>query len=886
MTSDEIREAFLSYFESKDHLRVASSSLIPVGDPTMLLTIAGMVQFKPYFAGQATPLSKRLTSSQKSFRTPDIEEVGDATHMTLFEMLGNFSIGDYFKREAIAFALELVTGGLGLPAERFDATVHHTDDEAFELWRQAGVPTSRIHRFGDEDNWWGPPIHGNEGPCGPCSELHYDRGSHRGCGRADCGPNCGNRTEAGGGACDRYVELWNLVFMQFYHHPDGSRDPLPAPGIDTGMGFERLVTVMQDADTPYDTDLFQPMIRKAEELSGKRYGADAEADYAMRVVAEHGRSASFLIADGVVPANEGRGYVLRRVLRRAIRHGRRIGLDDPFLDEIAAATIDKMGHVYPELRNHRDFVLTTMRLEEERFRQTFQNGYQVLMESLQGVSELPGEVVFQLWDTHGFPVEMTQEIASERGVTVDMDAFDREMEAQRERARAGAQFGEDMVKIRLYEGLGVGATRFLGYDALTASSVVVGLVSDGAAVSEVSEGQEAEVVLVETPFYAEGGGQVGDTGDLVGPNGKISVHDTQMAIPGIIFHFGAVVEGAIAVGDAVDAYVDPIRREDTARNHSATHMLHAALRAVLGAHVRQAGSLVAPDRLRFDFSHVQPMTDDELWQVQLLVNEKIRQNARVLRDEDSYSSAIDRGALAFFGDKYGDRVRLIEIANGDSFSFEVCGGTHVRLTGEVGAVYILGESSIGAGMRRLEAVSGRAAEKLVWDRFGQQDRLARRLQTGLPEVEARVQGLLDEIDQLRRERESLERRIHLQEAETLLSSKQQVAGVTVLAVQASASDADSLREVGDWLRDKLGSGVVVLGSVLNGRPMLVVMVTQDLVARGFDASVIAKGAAKAIQGGGGGRPDVAQAGGRLADKLEEALGLVPALVREAGNAAP
>ena len=886
MTSDEIREAFLSYFESKDHLRVASSSLIPVGDPTMLLTIAGMVQFKPYFAGQATPPSKRLTSSQKSFRTPDIEEVGDATHMTLFEMLGNFSIGDYFKREAIAFALELVTGRLGLPAERFDATVHHTDDEAFELWRQAGVPTSRIHRFGDEDNWWGPPIHGNEGPCGPCSELHYDRGSHRGCGRTDCGPNCGNRTEAGGGACDRYVELWNLVFMQFYHHPDGSRDPLPAPVIDTGMGFERLVTVMQDADTPYETDLFQPMIRKAEELSGKRYGADAEADYAMRVVAEHGRSASFLIADGVVPANEGRGYVLRRVLRRAIRHGRRIGLDDPFLDEIASATIDKMGHVYPELRNHRDFVLTTMRLEEERFRQTFQNGYQVLMESLQGISELPGEVVFQLWDTHGFPVEMTQEIASERGVTVDMDAFDREMEAQRERARAGAQFGEDMAKIRLYEGLGVGATRFLGYDALTASSVVVGLVSDGAAVSEVSEGQEAEVVLVETPFYAEGGGQVGDTGDLVGPNGKISVHDTQMAVPDIIFHFGAVVEGAIAVGDAVDAYVDPIRREDTARNHSATHMLHAALRAVLGAHVRQAGSLVAPDRLRFDFSHVQPMTDDELWQVQLLVNEKIRQNARVLRDEDSYSSAIDRGALAFFGDKYGDRVRLIEIANGDSFSFEVCGGTHVRLTGEVGAVYILGESSIGAGMRRLEAVSGRAAEKLVWDRFGQQDRLARRLQTGLPEVEARVQGLLDEIDQLRRERESLERRIHLQEAETLLSSKQQVAGVTVLAVQASASDADSLREVGDWLRDKLGSGVVVLGSVLNGRPMLVVMVTQDLVARGFDASVIAKGAAKAIQGGGGGRPDVAQAGGRLADKLEEALGLVPALVREAGNAAP
>ena len=605
----------------------------------------------------------------------------------------------------------------------------------------------------------------------------------------------------------------------------------------------------------------------------------------MRVIVEHGRSASFLIADGVVPSNEGRGYVLRRVLRRAIRHGRRIGLDDPFLGEVAGGDDRQDGEtIYPELRNHRDFVLTTLRLEEERFQQTFQNGYRALMEALEGASELSGEVVFRLWDTHGFPVEMTEEIALERGVSVDMEAFDREMEAQRERARAGAQFGEDVAKIRLYESLGVGATRFLGYDTLTASSIVVGIISDGAIASEVSEGQEAEVVLVETPFYAEGGGQVGDAGDLVGPNGKISVRDTQMAIPDVIFHFGAVVEGSIALGDVVDAHVDPIRREDTARNHSATHMLHAALRLVLGAHVRQAGSLVAPDRLRFDFSHVQPMTEEELWQVQLLVNEKIRQNARVQSDEDTYASAISRGALAFFGDRYGDRVRLIEIANGESFSFEVCGGTHVGRTGELGTVYILGESSIGAGMRRLEAVSGRAAEKLVWDRFGQQDKLARTLQTTLPDMEARVQGLLDDVDGLRREKELLERRIHLQEAEALLSSKQEVAGVTVLSTRASASDSDSLREVGDWLRDKLGSGVVALGSVLDGRPMLVVMVTQDLVARGFDASVIARGAAKAIQGGGGGRPDVAQAGGRLADKLDEALELVAGLVEETGDA--
>ena len=884
MTSDEIREAFLSYFESKGHLRLASSSLIPVGDPTMLLTIAGMVQFKPYFAGQATPPNKRLTTAQKSFRTPDIEEVGDATHLTLFEMLGNFSIGDYFKKEAIEFALEFVTSGLGLLQERFAATIHDTDDEAFDLWQQAGVPESRIYRFGDEDNWWGPPIHGVEGPCGPCSELHYDLGSDRGCRSPNCGPNCSNTTGEDGVSCDRYVELWNLVFMQFYLNPDGSRDPLPATGIDTGMGFERAVMVIQGTDSPYETDLFQPVIQKVEELSGKKYGTDRETDYAMRVVAEHGRSSTFLIADGVVPGNEGRAYVLRRVIRRAIRQGRRLGLESSFLGEIAAATIDKMGHVYPELRNHRDFILTTLGLEEDRFQQAFQNGYAVLSDALEGTDTLGGEVVFRLWDTYGFPVEVTQEVARERGVEVDLEGFEREMDAQRERARASAHFGGDLAKIRVYEGLGVGATRFLGYEQIVASSVVVGLVSDGEAVSEVTEGQDVEVVLVETPFYAEGGGQVGDAGDVAGPNGKVAVHDTQMVMPGVIAHFGQVAQGAIATGDTVETHVDPTKREDTARNHTATHLLHAALRQVLGPHVRQAGSLVAPDRLRFDFSHVQQMTEEEIWQVQLLVNEKIRQNATVHKDEDSYASAIDRGALAFFGDKYDETVRLVEIANGATFSFEVCGGTHVERTGEVGAVYILGESSIGAGMRRIEAISGRAAERLVWERFNRDDRLARKLQTTAPELETRVETVLDELDRLRGEKESLERKMSLQAAEGLLKSAQVVDGVTVLVARSSASSTDSLREIGDWLRDKLGSGVVVLGSVIEERPVLVAMVTPDLVGEGMDAREIARGAAKAIQGGGGGRPDVAQAGGRLPEKLDEALSLVPDLVRKKGTA--
>ena len=880
MTGDEIREAFLAYFESKGHLRMASSSLIPVGDPTLLLTTAGMVQFKPYFSGEATPPHRRLTTSQKSFRTVDIDEVGDSTHLTLFEMLGNFSIGDYFKEDAIAFGLEFVTEGLGLPQDRFYVSIYLDDDESFDLWRAAGVPGDRIYRFGDEDNWWGPA--GLEGPCGPCSELHYDFGPERGCLRPDCGPNCANPMNEAGDVCNRFVELWNLVFMQFYHHLDGTRTPLPAPSVDTGLGLERAAMVLQDVPTFYETDLFTPLVRRVEELSGRSYGVDAETGCAMRVVAEHGRSATFLIADGVVPGNEGRGYVLRRVVRRAIRHARRLGLEGSFMGGIAEVAIDLMGGSYPELRNHREFILTVLGLEEERFQHSFQNGYAMLVDVLEDSQRLPGDVVFRLWDTHGFPVEMTQEIAAERGVEVDIDGFEREMAAQRERARSTARFGGDRAKIRVYESLGVGATRFLGYETVTARSIVVGLVSGDEAVGEVGGDAEAEVVLVETPFYAEGGGQVGDSGELIGPNGRIEVTDTQMVMPDVIAHSGRLVEGAVALGDTVDAFVDPVKREDAARNHTATHLLHAALRQVLGPHVRQAGSLVAPDRLRFDFSHVQAVTDEELWDVQYLVNEKVRQNASVLKDEDSYASAIQRGALAFFGDKYGDTVRLIEIANGATFSFEVCGGTHVGRTGEVGAVYILGESGIGAGMRRIEAISGRSAERMVWESMGRDARLIERLHTTVPELEERVEGLLGEIESLRRDREALERRMSLQAAEGLLDSREVVDGITVLAARTTASSAESLRETGDWLRDKLGTGVVVLGSVVGGRPLLVAMVTQDLVARGLDAAAIARGTARAIQGGGGGRPDVAQAGGKLPEKLDDALAMVAGLVREKG----
>ena len=891
-TSEKIRETFLGYFESKGHSRMASSSLIPVGDPTLLFTSAGMVQFKSYFTGEAEPPNRRLTTSQKCFRTPDIEEVGDATHNTLFEMLGNFSIGNYFKAEAVDFAIELMTEGYGFPLEKFAAAVHDTDDETRELWVARGIPRERVYSYGDDENWWGPA--GDEGPCGPCSELHYDYGEDLGCLKDDCIPNCKNVMD-NGDVCDRYVELWNLVFMQFYHHLDGSRTNLPAPSVDTGMGFERLLRILQNVDTCYETDLFLPIVAEVERISGRSYGEDHASTYGIRVVAEHGRSVTFLIADGVVPANEGRGYVLRRVIRRAIRYARRIGIEGNFLGQIADVTIEKMGEIYPELVNNRDFIKTVLRLEEDRFQQAFENGYSILSEALDELSQeqdsrvqgepcLPGDVVFRLWDTHGFPVEMTQEIAAENDVAIDMEGFEREMAAQREQSRAGAQFGEDRAKIRVYESLGVGGTAFLGYESLRTSTVVVGLIADDQVANEVSEGRDVEVVLLQTPFYAEGGGQIGDAGDISGDNGRIAVTDTQEVMPGLIVHFGKVAAGSVSLGETVDAHVDPIRREDTARNHTATHLLHAALRQVLGLHVRQAGSLVAPDRLRFDFTHVQPVTDDEMWQVQLLVNEKIRQNARILRDEDTYQEAIRRGALAFFGDRYDERVRLVEIANGDTFSFEVCGGTHVDRTGEVGAVYVLGESSIGAGMRRIEAISGRAAERMVWDRFKREERVAQTLQTSPAEVEERVQSLMAEIDSLQREHEAMERHLSLQAAEGLLTQAQEVDGVTVLSARAAAASADSLREVGDYLRDKLGSGVVVLGAVVNDRPMLVSMVTRDLIdERGLNASDIARGAARIVGGGGGGRPEVAQAGGRDASKLDDALAQVPDLVREAAS---
>ena len=867
-TSEEIRKAFLDFFQEKDHLLMPSSSLIPPpDDPTLLLTSAGMVQFKPYFMGERRPPKPRLTSVQKCFRVTDVDEVGDASHLTFFEMLGNFSIGDYFKEKAIEWAWEFVTERMKLPKERLWATIYLDDDEARDIWLKINVPEKRIRRFDKKENFWGPA--GNEGPCGPCSEIHYDFGGTCRQGKPDeqCGPNC---------ECGRFLELWNLVFMQFYQDADGTRTPLPNPNIDTGMGLERASLILQDVPSIYETDLFQPLVARVCQLSGKEYGKDAETDVAIRVVAEHARSAAFLIADSVAPDNQGRGYVLRRLIRRAIRFARKLGLetDKAVLPLVAEAVIQKMGAIYPNLAEGRDFVLRVLQEEEERFSQVYETGMRILEEMFESQRDglIAGEQAFLLYDTYGFPVEVTAEIAREHGMEVDMEGFQREMEAQRQRGRvAGERFGGGYDAQRLYQEMEVGQIEFLGYETTTAPSVITGLIVDGRPVNEVSQGQEVEVILRETPFYAEGGGQVGDTGIIEGAKGDIRVEDTQSPVTGVVVHRGRVVKGTVAKGDEIVATVDGDRRLDAARNHTATHLLHAALRAVLGSHVRQAGSLVAPDRLRFDFTHVSPLTPEETRKVEALVNERIRANVPVRKRETTFREAVSEGALAFFGDRYADEVRVVEIANGDRFSFEVCGGTHVRATGDIGYCRITGESSIGAGMRRLEAVTGHAAETMAMERDALLNRISRKLDASPQDIEARVASLLDEVSRLRREVAAKERASSRERTQELLEAAREVAGFKIASGRVDASSMQALREAGDWLRDKLGSGAVALGAVVNERPTLLIMATNDLVKRGLHAGNAVKQAATVMGGGGGGRPEMAQAGGRQPEKLEEAL---------------
>jgi len=877
MTGDELRKKYLIFFEQKGHLVIPSSSLIPHGDPTLLLTSAGMVQFKPYFTGEAVPPSPRLASCQKCFRTTDIGSVGNFKHLTFFEMLGNFSIGDYFKKEAIAWAWEFVLDWLKIPKEKLWITIFLDDDESFRYWQDVGVGAERIMRCGEEDNFWGPA--GETGPCGPCSEIHYDFGEQYSCG-PDCSPSCG---------CGRFLEIWNLVFTEYYQDVNKKRTPLPRKNIDTGMGLERTATVIQGKRSFYDTDLFAPIMQKVSQLMERKYGDNEKADRAMRIMAEHGRAVTFLIADGVLPSNEGRGYVLRRILRRAALFGRTLGLDKPFLGEVAKEVVARMGHVYPELVTRRDPVLKVIGAEEARFGETLSTGLNLLNQIMEQAGakadkKISGEEIFKLYDTYGFPAELTAEMAADNDLVVDLEGFEVEMEQQRERARAAHQFisPESILSKEAFGKLkAIKSTEFVGYKRIWCKAKVLLLMVGDESTESASEGQDVEVILDKTPFYAEMGGQVADTGEIVGKQGKIAVSDTVWANGEIIVHRGKVVVGAVFLGEKVTAQVDRSRRLDIARNHTATHLLHAALRQVLGSQVHQAGSLVAPERFRFDFTCEAPVLKEELSQIQRIVNENIRHNLSVTKKEMPHSQAVAEGAIALFGEKYGDVVRTVKVGSSKSHvSFEVCGGTHVDRTGDIGFFQIVSEGSIGSGMRRIEAVTGREAEKLIEERASMLDKVAHQLQVPAADVEGKLSSILEELNVERKRAVALERQLSKETAESLLDKSETVKGVSVLAAQASVSNMDALRHMGDVLREKMGSGVVVLAAVWDDKPNFLAMVTPDLVAKGLNAGDIVKKVAQATGGSGGGRPQLGQGGGKDKDKLEQALKLVARLVEE------
>ena len=861
MTSNEIRTLYLEFFRERGHTILPSSSLVPHGDPTLLLTTAGMVQIKPYFLGVQKPPNVRLVSCQKCFRTTDVDSVGDDTHLTFFEMLGNFSVGDYFKKEAIAWAWEFVTQYLHLEAERLWASVYLDDDEAFALWEQTGVPAEKIRRFGDKENFWGPA--GNSGPCGPCSELHYDLGAARGCGLPTCGPNC---------ECGRFVEIWNLVFTQYDQQPDGTRTLLPKPNIDTGMGLERVVAAVQAKPNVYETDLFTGLTAFVGNLAGRQYGESAEVTRAMRIVAEHGRGMTFLVADGVLPTNDGRGYVLRRILRRAALYGRRVGLKRPFLAEIASYVIEFMGDAYPELPQHRQLILEVIEAEERRFLATLEMGVGIVDDLVQravaqGRDMLAGDDVFRLYDTYGFPRELTAEVARERGLGIDIDGFESALEAQRQKGRSSHAFHTSSADAGL---AGVCATEFLGYGALSLDATVIGLRQAGKTLQSAVEGSEVDIVLDRSPFYGEMGGQVGDVGRITHADAEVEVRGAIRTGSDVIVHQGHVVRGRIAVGDSVFARVEEGRRWDVARNHTATHLLQAALRATFGPQVAQRGSYVEPERLRFDFSWMGSVEKERIEAVERWVNEIIREDLPVTTRVTSYAEATRAGAIALFDEKYGDDVRVINVGM-PPVSTELCGGTHVAATGQIGMFIIISEGSVGTGLRRIEAVTGRAAEELARSRARTIESIAGQLNATPVDVVERVAGALDEMEKLRRRVTALERQLSASTVEALAQQATTVAGVPAIVTRVDGLSVNALRELGDTLRDRLGDSIAVFATVENQRPMFLVMVSPGLTKRGVHAGEIAKRAAMVTGGGGGGKPTMAQAGGKDLALLDEAL---------------
>lgn len=907
LASSEIRQTFLDYFKRRKHTIVPSSSLIPAGDPTLLFTNAGMVQFKDVFLGREKRPYTRAVTAQKCMRVSgkhnDLENVGPSPrHHTFFEMLGNFSFGDYFKKDAIRFAWELLTEYYGMDPARLWFTVFEgddevpPDDEAAEWWVKVGASPDRVLRFGRKDNFWQM---GETGPCGPCSEIHYYRGERPKDPRY-------NRREYVNGSGEETIEIWNLVFMQFNRYADGNTyklEPLPKPSVDTGAGLERVTMVLQNKPSNYDTDLFKPILERTRKLLGHDKVQMEKQIASYRVIADHSRAIAFLIADGVVPGTEGRNYVLRMILRRAVRHGHLLGFEEPFLNEVLPTVIELMGDHYPELVKRRDVILKTARQEEERFQKTLRSGLALLDELIadlkaHGKTEISGTDAFKLHDTYGFALELTRDIAREHGLTVDEVGFRRAMEEQAERSRAASAIGQlDLEAEAAYQAIkdrvAPDGVEHNPYAGTRVETIIAGIIRNGELVDSAHAGESVEVILPRTCFYVESGGQVSDIGRIVqyaqvadgAPIADdnivwaIEITDTRKPLPDLVVHIGTVVKGTPHVGDRAVAEVDHARRWDIMRNHTATHLLHRALRNVLGEHVAQHGSLVAPDRLRFDFTHGAMLTQDELDRIEQAVNEAILADFSVTPVEMNYHDAVARGAIALFTEKYGERVRVLQIGQPPQFySQELCGGTHVTHTSQIGAFHILSESSIGAGLRRIEATTGRGVVKLLHDRLGCLERTAAYLRTSADQVDRQVLALLRERDAQQKEIERLRRELARRDVEALLDRAQVINDVRVLATQVDAANMDMLREIGDWLKDKLGSGIVVLGAVLGDKPNLVVMVTPDLVERGYDAVQIIRPIARIIGGGGGGRATLAQAGGKDVTRLAEALAQAPALI--------
>lgn len=861
---NELRKMFLEFFESKGHLAMKSFSLVPHNDNSLLLINSGMAPLKPYFTGQEIPPRRRVTTCQKCIRTGDIENIGKtARHGTFFEMLGNFSFGDYFKHEAIAWTWEFLTETVGLDKDRLYPSVYENDDEAFEIWeKEIGVPKERIFRFGKEDNFW---EHGS-GPCGPCSEVYYDRGEKYGCGKPGCTVGCD---------CDRYIEVWNNVFTQFDNDGKGNYSELEQKNIDTGMGLERLAAVVQDVDSIFDVDTILALRSKVCELSGKEYKKEYKWDVSIRIVTDHIRSATFMISDGIMPTNEGRGYVLRRIIRRAARHGKLLGIDGAFLSKLSETVIEGSRDGYPELEEKKEFIFNVLDQEESKFAKTIDQGLSILNEMEQamekeGKKELSGADAFKLYDTYGFPLDLTTEILEEKGFGVDNAGFEAAMAEQKDKARKARKTTNYMgADVTVYESIDPSiTTEFVGYDKLTHESKITVLTTETELAEALTDGQTGTVIVEETPFYATMGGQNGDTGVITVKDGEFEVKDTVKLLGGKVGHIGTVTRGMLKVGDIATLSVDALKRGDTCKNHSATHLLQKALRTVLGSHVEQAGSYVDGERLRFDFSHFSAMTPEELEKVENIVNEKIAENIMVDTQVMTMEEAKKTGAMALFGEKYGDTVRVVMMGD---FSKEFCGGTHVKNTGAIGAFKILSESGVAAGVRRIEALTGNGVMKYYKEMEDKLHEVAKALKATPANVVEKAEHLLAENKALHGELESMKSKAAKDALGDVMNQVTEVKGVKLLAAKVSGVDMNGLRDLGDQLKEKLGEGVILLASDLEGKVNLVAMATEDAMKKGAHAGNLIKGIAGLVGGGGGGRPNMAQAGGKNPGGIEAAI---------------